>query len=97
MLVKCLAMEWGPMGVRVNTLVPGPIEDTVGMTKLAPNVEVRTKLSKAIPLQRWGTKDEIAEIALFLASPAAALITGATIVADGGQVLGGFGSVMMGT
>ncbi len=97
MLVKCLAMEWGPMGIRVNTLVPGPIEDTVGMTKLAPNVEVRAKLSKSIPLQRWGTKAEIAEIALFLASPAAALITGATIVADGGQVLGGFGSMVMGT
>ena len=96
MLVKVLAMEWGPLGVRVNSLTPGPIDDTVGMEKLASNLETRQRLEQAIPLRRWGTKREIAEIALFLASPAAALITGTTLVADGGQVLGGFGSMMMG-
>lgn len=96
MLVKVLAMEWGPAGVRVNSLAPGPIDDTVGMAKLASNLEVRRRLEQSIPLRRWGTKREIAEIALFLASPAAALITGTTLVADGGQVLGGFGSTLMG-
>jgi NAD(P)-dependent dehydrogenase (short-subunit alcohol dehydrogenase family) len=96
MLVKVLAMEWGPSGVRVNSLVPGPIEDTVGMSRLAPDEASRGRLAQTIPLRRWGTKAEIAEIALFLASPAAALITGATLVADGGQVLGGFGTFAMG-
>jgi NAD(P)-dependent dehydrogenase (short-subunit alcohol dehydrogenase family) len=96
MLIRVLAMEWGGAGVRVNSLVPGPIEDTVGMAKLAPDAASRAKLAKMIPLQRWGTKRELAEIALFLASPAAALMTGATLVADGGQVLGGFGSLVMG-
>jgi NAD(P)-dependent dehydrogenase (short-subunit alcohol dehydrogenase family) len=96
MLIRVLAMEWGGAGVRVNSLVPGPIEDTVGMAKLAPDAVSRAKLAKLVPLQRWGTKRELAEIALFLASPAAALMTGATLVADGGQVLGGFGSLVMG-
>jgi NAD(P)-dependent dehydrogenase (short-subunit alcohol dehydrogenase family) len=96
MLIRVLAMEWGAAGVRVNSLVPGPIEDTVGMAKLASDAAARDKLAKMIPLQRWGTKRELAEIALFLASPAAALMTGATLVADGGQVLGGFGSLVMG-
>lgn len=96
MLVRVLAMEWGPSGVRINSLVPGPIEDTVGMAKLASNDKVRDQLRNSMPLRRWGTKQEIAEIALFLASPAAALITGATLVADGGQVLGGFGNLAVG-
>ena len=96
MLVKALAMEWGPLGVRVNSLAPGPIEDTVGMTKLAPSEEVRAKVMNMIPLRRWGTKREIAEIALFLASPAGGLFTGATLIADGGQILAGFGATMMG-
>jgi len=96
MLIRVLAMEWGSAGVRVNSLVPGPIGDTVGMAKLAPDPESRARLERSIPLGRWGTKSEIAEIALFLASPAAALMTGSTLVADGGQVLGGFGSFTMG-
>ena len=96
MLIRVLAMEWGSSGVRINSLVPGPISDTVGMARLAPDAEARAKLEQSIPLRRWGTKREIAEIALFLASPAAALMTGSTLVADGGQVLGGFGAFAMG-
>lgn len=92
-MVRVLAMEWGPLGVRVNSLAPGPIEDTEGMSRLSSNVETRAKLAEQMPLRRFGTKDEIGEIALFLSSPAAALITGALLVADGGQVLGGFGGM----
>jgi NAD(P)-dependent dehydrogenase (short-subunit alcohol dehydrogenase family) len=94
-LVRVLAMEWGPLGVRVNSLAPGPIEGTEGMERLASNLETRAKLAEQMPLRRFGTKREIAEIALFLASPAASLITGALLVADGGQVLGGFGTTPM--
>lgn len=92
MMIRVLAMEWGPAGVRVNAIAPGPIADTEGMERLTPTPESKARLASLIPLGRYGTKQELAEIALFMASPAAALITGAVLVADGGQVLGGFGA-----
>ncbi|HEY4240311.1 MAG TPA: SDR family oxidoreductase [Kofleriaceae bacterium] len=92
-MVKVLAMEWGPSGVRVNSIAPGPIADTVGMDKLAPDEAMRAKATAAIPLRRFGTKREIADLALFLSSSAASYITGALFVADGGQSLSGYGAI----
>jgi NAD(P)-dependent dehydrogenase (short-subunit alcohol dehydrogenase family) len=91
MMMKVLALEWGGAGVRLNSLVPGPIEGTEGMARLASTPEARARVDAAIPLGRCGTKEEIAEIALFLASPAAAYIHGAVVTADGGHALAGFG------
>ncbi|XXF76681.1 SDR family oxidoreductase [Myxococcaceae bacterium GXIMD 01537] len=91
MLAKVLAIEWGGTGVRVNCITPGPIDDTEGMRRLAPGEEGRQKLAQALPLQRFGTRDDIAQLALFLASPAASYITGAVMVCDGGQSLLGGG------
>jgi NAD(P)-dependent dehydrogenase (short-subunit alcohol dehydrogenase family) len=91
MFSRVLAVEWGGAGVRVNCITPGPIEDTEGMRRLAPGEEPRQKLIQALPLQRFGTKDDIAQLALFLASPAASYITGAIMVCDGGQSLLGSG------
>ncbi|WP_044236216.1 SDR family oxidoreductase [Chondromyces apiculatus] len=96
MLTRVLAMEWGPLGVRVNGIAPGPIAGTEGMQRLAPTEEIRSKVTEAIPLQRFGTVDEMAEIALFLVSPAASYITGTVLIADGGHMLGGFGLKPMG-
>ena len=96
MLMRVLAMEWGGAGVRLNSIAPGPIGDTEGMRRLAPNAEAQAAVERAIPLGRWGTKDEIADVAMFLASPAAAYIHGAVIVADGGHALSGFGMTVMG-
>jgi NAD(P)-dependent dehydrogenase (short-subunit alcohol dehydrogenase family) len=84
---KTLAIEWAPHGVRVNVITPGPIDDTEGMRRLAPTDEHRAKAVKAVPLNRFGTKDEIADLALFLSSDAAQFITGAICVCDGGQSL----------
>ncbi len=92
MLTRCLAIEWGGAGVRVNSITPGPIDDTEGMRRLAPGDEQRRKALAGVPLGRFGTKDEIAELALFLCSPSATFITGAVLVCDGGQSLLGFGS-----
>jgi NAD(P)-dependent dehydrogenase (short-subunit alcohol dehydrogenase family) len=90
-VTKCLAMEWGPAGVRVNAVSPGPIGDTEGMTRLAPN-EDYVKASKGkIPLRDWGTKDDIADACLWLASDAARYVTGAIINVDGGSELGDAG------
>jgi NAD(P)-dependent dehydrogenase (short-subunit alcohol dehydrogenase family) len=95
MLTKCLAIEWGPEGVRVNSIAPGAVDDTEGMRRLAPTPEIRKQFTRSIPLQRFATKDEIADLALFLSSDAAMFITGAVVVCDGGQSLAGFGANMM--
>jgi NAD(P)-dependent dehydrogenase (short-subunit alcohol dehydrogenase family) len=87
LLMKCLALEWGPHGVRANCITPGPTDDTEGMRRLAPTAEVRHQIMNSVPLRRFGTKDELADLALFLASDAAAYITGAIYLCDGGNSL----------
>jgi NAD(P)-dependent dehydrogenase (short-subunit alcohol dehydrogenase family) len=91
MLTKTLAVEWGPLGVRCNAIIPGPIADTEGMARLAPTEAERKLAREGTPLQRYGTKDEIGYAALFLASPLAEYITGAILPVDGGAVLPGPG------
>lgn len=95
MLTKCLALEWGADGVRVNSIAPGAVDDTEGMRRLAPTPEIKKQFTRAIPLKRFATKDEIADLALFLSSDAAQFITGAVVVCDGGQSLAGLGMGMM--
>ena len=87
MLVKTLAMEWGAVGVRVVSIWPGPIDETEGMQRLAGDAESKKKVEQMVPLQRFGTKDEVAQLALFLASPAARYITGSIHAVDGGMAL----------
>src|SRR3984893_10548229 len=87
LLTRTLAIEWGPAGIRANCITPGPTDDTEGMRRLAPTPEIRRKVENAVPLRRFGTRDELADLALFLCSDAAAYITGAIYVCDGGQSL----------
>jgi NAD(P)-dependent dehydrogenase (short-subunit alcohol dehydrogenase family) len=89
MLAKTLAIEWGPAGVRVNVISPGPVDDTEGMRRLAPTEEHRRQVAAAVPLGRFASRGEIADLALFLCSGAANYITGAVLVCDGGQSLTG--------
>lgn len=95
MLTKCLAIEWGADGVRVNSIAPGAVDDTEGMRRLAPTPEIKKQFTRAIPLRRFATRDEIADLALFLSSDAAQFITGAIVVCDGGQSLAGLGGNLM--
>lgn len=88
MVTKCLAMEWGPAGVRVNAISPGPIADTEGMSRLAPNDQAEATIKGRIALRDYGTKGDIAEMALFLASESARYITGSIFNVDGGSELG---------
>ncbi len=87
MLTRTLALEWGPEGIRVNSVVPGAVDDTEGMRRLAPDAAARDKVLSRIALGRMATKDDIADLCLFLASEAASYITGAILVCDGGLSL----------
>lgn len=89
MLTKCLAMEWGPAGVRVNAISPGPIADTEGVRRIAEGeAGALAGWQARLAMRRLGTVDDIAQLAEFLSSPAADYITGTIIDCDGGSVLG---------
>ena len=79
-------MEWGAEGVRVNSVSPGPIDGTEGMERLAPTPEDKARSARAVPLGRLGTVDDVADVCLFLASDAAAFVTGILLPVDGGNL-----------
>jgi NAD(P)-dependent dehydrogenase (short-subunit alcohol dehydrogenase family) len=94
MVTRVLAMEWGPQGIRVNSLIPGPIAGTEGMARLAPTPTIQAAVTESVPLRRDGTPEDLANAALFLASPLADYINGAVIPVDGGWSLGGATAMM---
>lgn len=89
MVTKTLALEWGPEGIRINSVIPGPIEGTEGMARLAPDEATRREIARSVPLQRMGTPQDVADACLFLGSDAARYISGAVIPVDGGWVVAG--------
>src|SRR6202171_2310618 len=90
MLMKNLALEWGPYGIRSNSIIPGFIEDTEGMRRILSEADSRSFIQN-IPLRRMGTTQEIGQAAAFLSSPLAAYVTGTSLWVDGGQALSGSG------
>lgn len=82
MMTKCLAKELGPMGIRVNAIAPGPIETEMIHQYKDDMLE---KLAAESALRRLGKKEEIAQVALFLASEQASYINGEIIKVDGGR------------
>lgn len=80
---KSLARSVAPR-VRVNVLAPGWIETSFGADL---DESVRRRIAESLPLKRWGTPDDVAGAAVFLASPAAAFLTGQTICIGGGGVM----------
>lgn len=89
MVTRCLALEWGAVGIRVNGISPGPINDTEGVRRLAPTGEAAAAYRNLIPLGRYGEKRDIADLAVFLSSAKAEYITGAVIECDGGTGVAG--------
>ena len=84
-LTRTCAIEWGPDGVRVNVVAPGSMAGTEGMRRFE---EVGSTGARN-PLQRVGTREEVADCVLFLVSDAASYVTGAILVVDGGGWLAG--------
>lgn len=85
-ITRNLSVEWGRHGIRVNGIAPGPIEDTEGMKRLLPDA-IKEKITKKIPVGRFGRIRDIENAALFLTSEAASYVNGVTLVVDGGQWL----------
>ncbi|CAL8475614.1 protein of unknown function (plasmid) [Caballeronia sp. S22] len=80
MLVRTLSIEWASRGIRCNAIAPGPVADTEGMKRLAPDGDSSwERLLAGIPMRRAAERDEIADLALFLCSGAASYINGAII------------------
>ncbi|MBX6369752.1 MAG: SDR family oxidoreductase [Rhodospirillales bacterium] len=86
-LTRGAAVEWGSYGVRVVGIAPGRSATRMTESVRAEAVRGRAGIDR-VPLGRWGTPEEIAKLAVFLASDAASYITGETVIADGGYVLG---------
>jgi NAD(P)-dependent dehydrogenase (short-subunit alcohol dehydrogenase family) len=86
-LTKSAAVEWGPYGVRVVCLAPGRSLTRMSRQTVKEGQSGDRGLAR-VPLGRWGTAEEIAKMAMFLVSDAAAYVTGETVVADGGYVHG---------
>jgi len=82
-LTRVLACEWGPYGIRVNGIAPGPTEGTEGVRRLT-TPESREAALRSCPLGRMATVDDIAHAALYLCSEAASFVNGVTLVVDGG-------------
>lgn len=82
-LTRVLACEWGPLGIRVNGIAPGPTEGTEGVRRLTNERSRESALSQC-PLGRMATLDDLANAALYLCSDAAAFVNGVTLVVDGG-------------
>ena len=89
MLTRTLALEWGPAGVRINSIAPGPIAETEGMRRLAPTEQIVAQVEKSVPLQRLGQASDIGDAALFLSSDAGAYISGIVMPVDGGWSVAG--------
>ncbi|QHS10302.1 SDR family oxidoreductase [Sinimarinibacterium sp. NLF-5-8] len=90
MLVKCLALEWGKLGVRVNAVSPGPIAGTEGLARLSASPEIERMVRENTALKAFGDVDDIARAVAWLGSDSARYVTGSILDCDGGMRLGNF-------
>jgi len=81
-LMNALAVELGPLGIRLNCIAPGMIENTEGLSRLKPPTQV--PIEKRVPIGRIGTTTDIADSTVYLFSDAATYVTGTISVVDGG-------------
>jgi NAD(P)-dependent dehydrogenase (short-subunit alcohol dehydrogenase family) len=87
-LTKTLAVEWAPLGIRVNSIAPGPVETPGATAHLFPTEEIRERMIAQIPAGRFGRLDDVVAAARFLLSDEASYVTGACLTLDGGESLG---------
>jgi NAD(P)-dependent dehydrogenase (short-subunit alcohol dehydrogenase family) len=90
-LTRSLAVEWGNRGIRMNAIAPGPIPTEGAFSRLLPRPELETFARERNPLGRFGTVEELANLAAFLVSDGCGFINGEVVTMDGGEWLQGAG------
>ena len=90
-LTRSLAVEWGNRGIRLNAIAPGPIPTQGAFSRVLPRPELETLALDRNPLHRFGTIEELANLASFLVSDRSGYINGEVIRMDGGEFLQGAG------
>jgi len=90
-LTRSLAVEWGDRGIRMNAIAPGPIPTQGAFSRVLPRPELETVALERNPLRRFGTVEELANLAAFLVSDGSGYINGEVIRMDGGEFLQGAG------
>jgi len=90
-LTRSLAVEWGNRGIRMNAIAPGPIPTHGAFSRVLPRPELEQLALDRNPLHRFGTVEELANLAAFLVSDGSCYINGEVIRMDGGEFLQGAG------
>ena len=90
-LTRSLAVEWGNRGIRMNAIAPGPIPTQGAFSRVLPRPELETHALERNPLHRFGTVEELANLAAFLVSDGSSYVNGEVIRMDGGEFLQGAG------
>ena len=90
-LTRSLAVEWGNRGIRMNAIAPGPVPTEGAFSRLLPRSDFEDLAKQRIPLGRFGTTEEFANLAAFLISDGSSYINGDVITMDGGEWLQGAG------
>jgi NAD(P)-dependent dehydrogenase (short-subunit alcohol dehydrogenase family) len=91
-LTRSLAVEWGNRGIRMNAIAPGPIPTHGAFSRLMPRPDLEALALDHNPMHRFGTTDELANLAAFLISDGSSYINGEVIRMDGGEFLQGAGA-----
>ncbi len=91
-MTKSLATEWGPNGIRLNAIAPGPFPTKGAWERLNPKGTARGNAGEGIPMGRTGEMAELANLAVFLMADGCDYLTGQTIAIDGASHLGGTGN-----
>jgi NAD(P)-dependent dehydrogenase (short-subunit alcohol dehydrogenase family) len=90
-LTRSLAVEWGPRGIRMNAIAPGPVPTEGAFSRLLPKKELEQLAIDRVPLRRFGTPEEIANLAAYLVADGSGYINGEVVTMDGGEWLQGAG------
>jgi len=87
MFTKAVAADWAAHGITVNAIAPGPFLTDANRRWISEKPEFENEVAASIPMGRWGRPEEIAPLALYLASDASSYMTGSMLVIDGGKLL----------